>query len=164
MASFFRALFRSTVVVILCTIAVPVTVLAVSLGSFIFLPLPVRLPDPKPLEAGQISYVYDQNGEEIGQFREFEQAIPVNEADIPLHLKQAVVAAEDRNFYSHGGVDVRGTTRALYQDIRGGGIRQGGSTITQQYVKDAYVGKERTLLRKVREAIVASQVDRQYDK
>ncbi|HEX7165460.1 MAG TPA: transglycosylase domain-containing protein, partial [Acidimicrobiales bacterium] len=101
---------------------------------------------------------------EIGQLRKFDLEVPVKPTDIPLHLKQALIAAEDRNFYEHGGVDVRGTMRALYQDVRGGGIRQGGSTITQQYVKDAYVGKERTLLRKVREAVVASQLDRQLDK
>ena len=164
MRSIFRFLFRTTAIVFICSAAVPITVAVVVLASFIFLPLPAKLPEAKPIEAGQVSRVYDQNGVEIGQFREFEQSLPVRPADIPLHMKQAVIASEDRNFYRHGGVDLRGSFRALYADIQGRGITQGGSTITQQYVKNTYVGKERTITRKIREAIVASQLDRQVDK
>ncbi len=164
MRAFFRFVFRTIAIFVLCSAVVPITVAAVVLASFIFLPLPANLPDAKPIEAGQVSRVYDQNGAEIGQFREFEQSVPVRPEDIPLHMKQAVIASEDRNFYQHGGVDVRGSFRALYTDVRGGGISQGGSTITQQYVKNTYVGKDRTLTRKVREAVVASQLDRQIDK
>jgi penicillin-binding protein 1A len=164
MRALFRMFFRTIAIFVVCSAAVPVTVAVVVLASFIFLPLPANLPEAREIEAGMVSRVYDQNGVEIGQFREFEQSIPVKPTDIPLHLKQAVIASEDRNFYQHGGVDVRGSMRALYTDIRGGGISQGGSTITQQYVKNTYVGKERTLSRKVREAIVASQLDRQIDK
>ena len=164
MRAFFRTLVRTTITMILCSAVVPLAVVAVILASFIFLPLPASLPAPKPGEGGQITRIFDQNGAEIGQLRKFDLEVPIKSVDIPLILKQALIAAEDRNFYQHGGVDVRGTLRALYQDVQGGGIRQGGSTITQQYVKEAYVGKERTLLRKVREAIVASQLDRQIDK
>jgi penicillin-binding protein 1A len=164
MRRFFRFLFRTVAVFVICSAAVPVTVVVVILASFIFLPLPAKLPEAKPLEAGQVSRVYDQNGVEIGQFREFEQAIPVRPSDIPLHMKQAVIASEDRNFYAHGGIDVRGSLRALNADLRGGGIAQGGSTITQQYVKNAYLDKDRTISRKVREAVIASQLDRQFDK
>src|SRR5687768_9854842 len=106
MRGFFRLLFRSFAIFVVCSAAVPITVAVVILASFIFLPLPANLPEAKPIEAGQVSRVYDQNGKEIGQFREFEQSIPVLPTDIPLHLKQAVIAAEDRNFYLHGGVDV----------------------------------------------------------
>ena len=79
-------------------------------------------------------------------------------------LKDAVVAAEDRSFYSHGGVDVRGTLRALLADLRNRGVSQGGSTITQQFVKNTLTGGERSIPRKIREAILASQLDRQVDK
>ena len=164
MRAILRFLFRTTAIFVICSAAVPITVAVVVLASFIFLPLPAKLPDAKPIEAGQVSRVYDQNGVEIGQFREFEQSLPVRPTDIPLHLKQAVIASEDRNFYAHGGVDIRGSARALYADLQGRGISQGGSTITQQYVKNTYVGKERTITRKIREAIVASQLDRQVDK
>jgi penicillin-binding protein 1A len=164
MGAFIRFVFRTLAIIFVCSAAVPITVVMVVLASFIFLPLPAKLPNPKAVEAGQVSRVYDQNGQEIGQFREFDQSIPVRPVDIPLHMKQAVISAEDRSFYRHGGVDVRGSARALYADVRGGGVRQGGSTITQQYVKNTYVGKERTLTRKVREAVIASQLDRQVDK
>jgi penicillin-binding protein 1A len=164
MRSILRFVVRTIAITIICSIAVPATVLVIVLGSFIFLPLPANLPEAKPIEAGMVSRVYDQNGEEIGQFREFEQSIPVKPTDIPLIMKQAVISSEDKNFYRHGGVDVRGSLRALTADLRGGGIAQGGSTITQQYVKNTYVGKERTLTRKVREAVVASQLDRKVDK
>ena len=164
MRAFFRMVFRTMVTMLVCSAVVPIAVVVVILGSFIFLPLPAALPAQRQSEGGQITRIYDQNGVEIGQFRKFEQNIPVKPTDIPLQLKQAVIAAEDRNFYAHGGVDVRGSMRALYEDIRGQSITQGGSTITQQYVKRSYVGDERTILRKVREAIVASQLDRQLEK
>jgi penicillin-binding protein 1A len=164
MRHYLRLVFRTLTTFVLCSVAVPLGVVVTILASFIFLPLPASLPEPKAPEGGQVSRVYDQNGVEIGQFREFEQNIPVRPEDIPLHMKQAVISAEDRNFYQHGGVDIRGTARALWADVRGGGVTQGGSTITQQYVKNAYVGKERTLQRKVREAVLASQLDRQIEK
>src|SRR3546814_2818037 len=73
-------------------------------------------------------------------------------------------SAEDRSFYSHGGVDVRGTLRALWADIRNRELGQGGSTITQQLVKNTITGGEKSIQRKVREAILAAQLDRQVDK
>src|SRR6476646_2382259 len=157
MRAFLRFVLRTTAITFICSAAVTLTVVVVGLASVIFLPLPANLPQPKAVEAGRVSRVYDVNGQEIGQFREFEQSIPVKQSDIPLVLKQAVVSSEDRNFYRHGGVDIRGTFRALYADLVGNRIAQGGSTITQQYVKNTYVGKERTVTRKVREAVVASQ-------
>ncbi|MGH9157741.1 MAG: transglycosylase domain-containing protein, partial [Acidimicrobiales bacterium] len=138
------------------------------LATFLFAPLPARLPEPRPTVASRITHVYAidsaGNREEIALFREFEQNTPVKKADIPTALKQAVISAEDRSFYSHGGIDPRGSLRALWADVRGRQITQGGSTITQQYVKNAFVGEERTLVRKLREAILASQLDRQVDK
>jgi penicillin-binding protein 1A len=108
--------------------------------------------------------VLDINGQLIGQFRRFETSVPFRKEDVPLILKQAVISAEDKNFYSHGGVDPRGILRAFWADYRNKGVVQGGSTITQQYVKRAYTGGERTIARKLREAILASQLDRQIDK
>ena len=73
--------------------------------------------------------------------------------------RQAVIAAEDRDFYSHGGVDVRGTMRALIADLRNRETSQGGSTITQQLVKNTVTGGERSFTRKIREAVLASQLE-----
>ena len=144
--------------------AAPVVVVATIIIALFNLPVPDTLPVPRPPGGSQISRVYDVNGDEIGQFSEFEQNRPVKKADIPKHLKQAVIAAEDRNFYRHGGLDLRGTLRALIADVQGRSYRQGGSTITQQYVKLAYTGGERTLSRKVREAILASQLSGKVNK
>jgi penicillin-binding protein 1A len=159
-----RAFFRAVVLFLMCSAAVPMMVTATILLTFLFAPLPATIPQPKELAASRVSTVLDGNGEQIGVFREFEQNIPVLKEDIPEHLKQAVVSAEDQGFYSHGGVDIRGSARALLADLRNQGLVQGGSTITQQYVKNAYTGTDRTVVRKVREAILASQLDRQFEK
>ena len=163
-----RQVLRSIGVILLSSAAVPIGVTVTVLAAFIFLPLPAALPAPNEGIESQISHVYalDDKGKavEIAVFRKYEQKIEVQPSDIPLHLKQAVVSTEDKNFYSHGGVDVRGSMRALWADLRNREVVQGGSTITQQYVKNVYTDKERTIVRKVREAILASQLDRQFEK
>ncbi|MDP9019835.1 MAG: penicillin-binding protein [Actinomycetota bacterium] len=159
-----RAPGRLVALVVVVGVVVPVAGALTVLGALLFLPLPASLPDPTPSVEAQISRIYDINGAEIGTFRRFDTSQPVVPEDIPEVLRQAVVAAEDRRFYSHSGVDVWGTLRALWADVRNQEVVQGGSTITQQYVKAAYVGNERSLSRKVREAILASQLDRQVDK
>ena len=145
-------------------VLVPFLTTGTVLAAFLFLPLPATLPAERQGIESQISRVYDIDGNLIGQFRRFEITEPVQPEDIPQVLKDAVIAAEDRRFYAHNGVDIRGTLRALWADIRGGGAVQGGSTITQQYVKNTFVGTERSLSRKIREAVVAAQLDRQMDK
>lgn len=79
---------------------------------------------------------------------------------IPAVLIEAVVATEDKDFFQHYGIDVVGIARALYQDIRNQSASQGGSTITQQYVKNAYLTSDRTLTRKIREATLAIKLER----
>ena len=86
---------------------------------------------------------------------------------IPEVVRQAVIATEDRDFYEHDGIDPLGIARALYQDLRGGGLSQGGSTITQQFVKNTYLGggtSERTITRKIREAILAIKAEQEMSK
>ncbi|MGX9982440.1 PBP1A family penicillin-binding protein [Methylobacterium fujisawaense] len=80
-------------------------------------------------------------------------------ADLPPHLAQAIVAIEDRRFYSHWGIDLRGLARAAWRNLRGGGVREGGSTITQQYVRLTSLNQEKTLWRKVQEAFLALRVE-----
>jgi penicillin-binding protein 1A len=75
-----------------------------------------------------------------------------------------VLATEDRDYYEHGGVDPVGIGRALYNDLRGGGVKQGGSTITQQYVKNVYLTSERSIGRKLKEAVLAVKLERELDK
>ncbi|MGK2949485.1 MAG: transglycosylase domain-containing protein [Acidimicrobiales bacterium] len=155
---------RSGAAVLIVAVLTPITSAGVMLAAYLFLPLPATLPERTPPSPSQISRVYDAAGNEIATFKQFETSIPVAPDDIPEVLAQAAVAAEDRSFYSHGGVDVRGTLRALVTDIRQRELVQGGSTITQQLVKNTLTGGERSVQRKIREAVLASQLDRQMEK
>jgi 1A family penicillin-binding protein len=100
----------------------------------------------------------------IASFSAEEDRINVRLDDLPDVLIDAVLATEDRDFFEHGGIDPVGIGRALYNDVRGRGVQQGGSTITQQYVKNAYLTSERTLTRKIKEAVLAVKLERELDK
>lgn len=93
-----------------------------------------------------------------------EERRPVAVDALPEELVEAVLAAEDDAFFHHAGLSVSGILRATWVNLRGGEIRQGGSTLTQQLVKNLYLSHERTLGRKVQEAILAVLVDLRYDK
>jgi penicillin-binding protein 1A len=80
---------------------------------------------------------------------------PVTIAELPPHVAQTFIAIEDRRFYSHWGIDPRGIVRAMWANLRAGGVRQGGSTITQQLAKGAFLSADRTAARKVREVMIA---------
>lgn len=84
--------------------------------------------------------------------------------EIPRHLVDAVVAIEDRRFWSHFGIDPRGLLRAAFTNLRAGAVRQGGSTITQQLAKVMYLGPERTLSRKIQEAMIALWLEGRLEK
>src|SRR3546814_4059912 len=109
----------------------PVASAGVMLAAYLFLPLPADLPERALPPPSQMSRVYDAAGNEIGVFKRFETSIPVAPEDIPEVLEQAVVAAEDRRFYSHAGVAVRGTMRGAWADIRTPELSKGGSTQTK---------------------------------
>ena len=89
---------------------------------------------------------------------------PVRLAEVPLVLITAVLAAEDHRFFEHGGVDARGLLRAAWANLKAGRVTQGGSTITQQLVKNRLVGSRRTFFRKVNEAWLATLVEWRYSK
>jgi membrane peptidoglycan carboxypeptidase len=125
-----RFVFDSVLLMFTVAIGVPVAVTATVLGVFLFLPLPAVIPQPKPIVFPAPTVVYDRDGNQIAEFREFDQNVPVSRTDIPIMLKEAVISVEDRNFYQHGGVDIRGSMRAFIADLRSGGAVQGGSTIT----------------------------------
>jgi penicillin-binding protein 1A len=93
-----------------------------------------------------------------------ESRVLVASKEIAPIMKQAIVAVEDKRFYEHNGVDVRGIARALWQDIRSQQVVEGGSTITQQYVKNAYSRNEQTIARKVREAALSWQLTQRWSK
>ncbi len=80
---------------------------------------------------------------------------PVDAAKLPAHVREAFMAIEDRRFYSHWGIDPRGIARAAWANVGSGGVRQGGSTITQQLAKNAFLDSDRTATRKLREVMIA---------
>jgi penicillin-binding protein 1A len=116
--------------------------------------------DYRPLRASQ---VFSADGELIGQFYvEKRVLLPVEQ--IPAIVKQAFVAAEDNRFYSHGGIDYQGIMRAAWANLRAGHVVQGGSTITQQVAKLLIVGQQKSLARKVREAMLAHRIEQRLTK
>jgi penicillin-binding protein 1A len=146
------------------SVLVPVLVLGLLASFLLATPLSGSLPAMRPSIESGITRVYDQNGVEIANFRRFDTNLPVARGDIPPVMINAVVAAEDQRFFSHKGVDSRGILRAFFADLHGGGYVEGGSTITQQYVRLAYVGDQRTIGRKLREAVLAGRVEKKLSK
>lgn len=110
------------------------------------------------------SQVFDVNGKLLTTVHSVENRIPVTINKTPKDLQNAFIAAEDVRFYQHAGIDPRGIMRALWANISGKGVTEGGSTITQQLAKNALLTQERTLKRKIQEAILALQIERQYTK
>jgi len=93
-----------------------------------------------------------------------EKREPVNLETIPRHLTAALVATEDRKFYKHSGVDLKGIARAIIKDIKAGEFVEGASTITQQLAKTLFLTPRKTVVRKIKEAILAFQLERRYTK
>jgi penicillin-binding protein 1A len=115
--------------------------------------------------AAQNSVILDRNGTEIATLTGNQQRILIESREIALNVKQAVVAIEDQRFYEHRGVDYIGIGRALLQDVASQSASQGGSTITQQFVKNALRAQDsRTVFQKLREAALAYQLERQWSK
>jgi penicillin-binding protein 1A len=121
--------------------------------------------DPAAQHSDVDTVVYASNGRTVlAVLRGNESRVLVGTDDIAPIMRQAIVSVEDQRFFEHNGIDVRGVARALWQDVRQQGIVEGGSTITQQFVKNAYIRNERTLARKVREAALAWQLEQRWSK
>ncbi|MCX7971408.1 MAG: transglycosylase domain-containing protein, partial [Negativicutes bacterium] len=110
------------------------------------------------------SQIYDANGNLITTVHAVENRIPVPLGKIPANLKNAFIATEDARFYSHIGIDPRGIIRAAWANIKGQGISEGASTITQQLARNALLSQEQTFRRKIQEIFLALQIERQYSK
>jgi penicillin-binding protein 1A len=122
--------------------------------------------DPKyQVSAERDGYIYANDGRTVlAVLRGKEGRVLLEPEQIAPLMKHAIVAIEDKRFYEHQGVDIRGIARAAWEDIANTGVVQGGSTITQQFVKNAMVQDDRTISRKVKEAALAWQLEQQHDK
>lgn len=109
------------------------------------------------------SQFYDNKGNVIYTTLSVERRVPVTFDKIPKHVQQAFIAIEDNRFYEHSGIDYRGTARALVSTLSGQEV-QGGSTITQQLAKNAFLTQERTIVRKIKEAFIAKELEHKYTK
>lgn len=115
----------------------------------------------------QISIVYDMNGKEIATLAGEEKRINVEYDEIPAKLVEAFISIEDKRFWQHDGVDANGLVNAVLGELKGGGGR-GGSTITQQLIKNKFLSSERSYKRKAKEIVMAyeleSILEKQYGK
>ena len=129
---------------------------------FAFAYFTVSVPDPNAFVNSQSTIIQYSNGEEIGRIgSENRQIVPL--AKIPMNVRHAVLAAEDRSFYSNRAFSITGIARAVINNLRGGSL-QGGSTITQQYAKTAFLSPERTIQRKIKELVIAIKLENQLSK
>src|SRR6185312_14305453 len=119
-----------------------------------------NLSDLRPLALGENSFLYTDDGTQLGVVPSATNRQPLPLSKIAPSLPQATVAIEDARFWQHGALDYQGILRAFYQDLSKGHIVQGGSTLTQELVRNLYIGttKQRTLPRKVREACLATKL------
>lgn len=145
------------------------TLLLVTLafGAYLY-SLSSTLPDlevnPDALKTPQTSIVYAADGSVLAEWHGEQDRTIVAFDEMPEHLRDAVVAIEDQRFYEHNGVDLEGIIRAARANAEAGEVRQGGSTITQQLVKLLFTEGERTLTRKIREALLAYELEARADK
>jgi len=117
----------------------------------------------QPVKQGATSVVYAANGQRLGFIQADTLRTPVGHADIPVNVRNATVAIEDRRFYSHKGIDIEGVVRAAIKNISSGHTVQGGSTLTMQLIKNLYDPKApRTFVHKVREAKLAQELEDQH--
>jgi len=150
--------------------------LAAAAAVFIVLPiltfglayLIVDVPKPGDIRTNQVSTIYASDGSELAKIVPPEgNRVDVDINQVPIHVRNAVMAAEDRDFYSNPGFSITGFARALHNNLFGNEI-QGGSTITQQYVKNALVGDQRTgiggLIRKAKELVISTKMSQQWSK
>ena len=132
-------------------------------GTFVYLYKTTKLPDPNADFETNTSFVYYKDGEtELGQYaKQNRDSIPYD--TMPQDIKDAVVAAENRTFWSDSGVDYKGIVRAVFNNASGNAT-QGASTITQQYIKILYLTTERSYTRKLKEAILSLKLGKQVSK
>ncbi len=140
----------------------------IALFIFLFFILPVlafNLPSPDKIvrQEGFSTKILDRNGKTLYDVYSNQNRTPVALNDIPLYLRQATISIEDKNFYKHGGFDPFGMARGFLRIfIRG--RAQGGSTLTQQLVKNVLLTSDRTIIRKIKEFVLSIQIEKKYTK
>ncbi len=141
-----------------------VLVLATAIGGTAVFGASCNLTSLQPATVGENSFVYAWDGSLLGAIPAERNRTPVSRREMSPWIARATVAIEDRRFYEHGGIDPVGILRAVVADVQAGKIVQGGSTITQELVRNLYLSRERTLQRKLVEACLAIKLSRAWSK
>ncbi|OYY95450.1 MAG: penicillin-binding protein [Hydrogenophilales bacterium 28-61-23] len=143
-------------------LAVAISAIAVLAAGIIYPNLP-SLESLKDYRPKQPLRIYTEDAALIGEFGEERRAV-VRIRDTPKALTQAILAAEDERFYSHGGVDTLGVLRAAFSNLVSGGAKEGASTITMQVARNFFLSSEKTLTRKINEALLAIKIEHALSK
>jgi penicillin-binding protein 1A len=159
-----RTTLRAAVVTVLGVPLLIGVAATAAFGMLLYVNLPGTFPKARQPKAAQPSTVYDAAGNVIGTFRKFDLSVPMTESQVPTDLQNAVIANEDRKFWTHKGVDPEGMVRAAVADYTSGKVKQGGSTITQQYIRGVYLNDKQTVSRKLNEAVLATRFERNLTK
>ncbi len=154
---------RSTLILVVLLVIVG-AVIASGVGAVAKFQSDCNLAELKAVEIGQNSFVYAANGSLLGSIPAERNRTPVPLSKVSPWMAKATVSIEDHRFYEHGGVDYEGIARAAWKDLSAGHVVQGGSTITQQLVRNLYISKERTFKRKIKEACLAIRLSRARSK
>jgi penicillin-binding protein 1A len=150
---------------LVAVVVVPIVlVVAAAIGGTAVFGASCDLNSLQPVSAGENSFVYAWDGSLLGAIPAERNRTPVSRGQMSPWIPRATVAIEDRRFYEHGGIDPVGILRAVVADVRAGKIVQGGSTITQELVRNLYLSRERTVRRKLVEACLAIKLSRAWSK
>jgi penicillin-binding protein 1A len=155
---------RRTTLILVVLLVVVGAVIASGVGAVAKFSSDCNLQELKAVEIGQNSFVYAADGSLLGSIPAERNRTPVRLWRVSPWMAKATVAIEDHRFYEHGGVDYEGIARAALKDLSAGHVVQGGSTITQQLVRNLYISKERTFKRKIKEACLAIRLSRARSK
>ena len=155
---------RRTTLIFVVLLVIVLAVIASSVGAVARFRSDCDLKELKAVQIGENSFVYAANGSLLGAIPAERNRTPVALWRVSPWMGKATVAIEDHRFYEHGGVDYEGIARAAWKDLSAGHVVQGGSTITQQLVRNLYISKERTLKRKLKEACLAIRLSRARSK
>lgn len=157
-----RSAMRSFVTILQVCVLLSMGILAGTVLGW-FAGLSKTLPDINAFEAPEATLVYSSDGVLLGRvFRENRTNVALK--DIPKELREATVAIEDKRFYEHSGVDMRGVARAVFANLRGQRMAQGGSTITQQLARNVYLTQRKTIQHKIQEIFLAILIERNFSK
>ncbi len=155
---------NAAAIVLVVLFGIPLVIGLTALGATSAFKSSCTLASLRPVTIGSNSFVYAADGSLLGSIPAEHNRQPVPLKQVSPWIVKATIAVEDRRFYQHGGVDYEGIVRAAWRDLNRGKVVEGGSTITQQLVRNLYISRERTFERKIKEACLAIKLSRHWSK